>query len=110
MSCACQLINYTLATEENVGNIPVCACCNRFPVYHNTQPNTFEYSHKVQVFQGKISVILPICIMKKNQIWKFRVNGIISVIGTRVNFTKFRKRGSPSRDLNVFLYIKPFMK
>ena len=31
-SCVCQLINYTLATEENVGNIPVCACCNHFPI------------------------------------------------------------------------------
>ena len=51
----------------------------------NTQLNNFEYSHKVQVFQGKISEILPICIMKKNQIWKFRVNGIVSVFQTLVN-------------------------
>ena len=70
MSCACQLINYTLATEENVGNIQVCACCNHFPItwnefYDNTQPNNFEYLHKVQVFQGKKSAILLICIMKK---------------------------------------------
>ena len=33
--------------------------------YYNTQPNNFEYSHKAQVFQGKISAILPICIIKK---------------------------------------------
>ena len=70
MSCACQLINYTLAAEENVGNIPVCASCNHFPItsnefYRNTQSNNLEYSHKVQVFQGNISAILPICIMKK---------------------------------------------
>ena len=31
MSCACKLINYTLATEENVGNVRVCACWYRFP-------------------------------------------------------------------------------
>ena len=32
-----------------------------------TTPNQiiFEYSHKVQVFQGKKSAILPICIIKK---------------------------------------------
>ena len=28
-----------------------------------TTPN-FEYSHKVQVFQGKISAMLPVCIIK----------------------------------------------
>ena len=60
MSCACQLINYTLTTEENVGNVRLCACCNPFPFtlnefYHNTQPNNFEFSHKA---------ILRICIMK----------------------------------------------
>ena len=52
MTCACQLINYTLATEENLGNEPVCACCNHFPItwnelFHNIQPSNFEYSHKV---------------------------------------------------------------
>ena len=36
-----------------------------FHFYHNTQPNIFEYLHKVQVFQGKKSGILPICIMKQ---------------------------------------------
>ena len=29
--CVCQLVNYTLATEENVGNLRVWACCNHFP-------------------------------------------------------------------------------
>ena len=24
--------NYTPATEENVGNIPVCTCCKHFPI------------------------------------------------------------------------------
>ena len=37
-----------------------------------------------RVFLGKILAILPICIMKKS-IWKFHVNGIISVTGTHVN-------------------------
>ena len=27
-----KLINYTLATEENVSNIPVCSCGNHFPI------------------------------------------------------------------------------
>ena len=35
-------------------------------------------------FLGKISAILPICIMKKS-IWKFLVNGFVSVTRTRVN-------------------------
>ena len=57
MSCVCPLINYTLATEENVRNVLVCACCNHLPItwnefYHNTQPETIsKYSHKVH-FQG----------------------------------------------------------
>ena len=51
-ACLCHLINYTLATEENVDNVRVCAGCNHFPItlnefYHNIHPNTFEYSHKV---------------------------------------------------------------
>ena len=29
---ACILIDYTLATEVNVDNIPVCAYCNHFPI------------------------------------------------------------------------------
>ena len=29
--------------------------------------------------------ILPICIMEKKSIWKFRVKDIVSVTGTRVN-------------------------
>ena len=70
----CPLINYALATEENVRNLLFCACCNHLPItsnefYHNTQPKTIsKYSHKVHVskgFLGKISAILPICIMKK---------------------------------------------
>ena len=44
-----------------------------------------EYtSHFSKSFLGKISAILPICIMKKS-IWKFCVNGTVSVTGTRVN-------------------------
>ena len=27
-----QLINFTLATEKKVYDIPVCACCNHFPI------------------------------------------------------------------------------
>ena len=54
---------------------------------HNTQPNNFECLHKVHFsnfFLRKISVILPVCIMKKS-ILKFRVNRIISVTGLHVN-------------------------
>ena len=32
----------------------------------------------------KMSVVLPICLMKKS-IWKFRADGIVLVTGTRVN-------------------------
>ena len=47
MSCVCPLINYTLATGENVRNVRVCACCNHFLItwnefYHNTQPETIS--------------------------------------------------------------------
>ena len=42
------------------------------------------FSHKVHDFQGKISAILPICIMKKSNL-EFRVKGIVSVIGTCAN-------------------------
>ena len=38
-----------------------------------------------KVFLGKISAILPICIMKKKSILKLRLNGTVSVTGTRVN-------------------------
>ena len=31
-SYECQLFNYTLATEDNVGNVRVCTCCNHFPI------------------------------------------------------------------------------
>ena len=48
-----------------------------------TTPNQliFEYSHKVQVFQGKISAILPICIMKKiksgSSVFRFEHSSIL---------------------------------
>ena len=32
MSCVCLLINYTLATEEIVHYVRVCACCNHFSI------------------------------------------------------------------------------
>ena len=32
MSCVCPLNNYMLATEENVRNVRVWACCNHFPI------------------------------------------------------------------------------
>ena len=35
MSCVCPLINYKLATEENVCNVRVCASCNHFPITWN---------------------------------------------------------------------------
>ena len=34
--------------------------------------------------------------MKKNQIWKVRVNGTVQLLELVKTFTKFRKRGSPS--------------
>ena len=30
--CVSTPINYTLATEENVHHVRVCACCNHFPI------------------------------------------------------------------------------
>ena len=82
MTCVCPLINYKLATEENVHNVRVFARCNHFPItwnefYHNTQPETISNiwtRYIFQMFLGKISAILPICIMKKKVIWKLRVH------------------------------------
>ena len=77
MSCACQLLNYTLATEYNVGNVRVCACCNHFPItwnefYYNTEPNNFEFSHKVHFskgfFLGKISRFYRSALWKKSNL------------------------------------------
>ena len=53
-------------------------------------PNQKQFRIFTQVsffkgFLGKILAILGSCIMKKKSIWKLRVNGIISVTGTRVN-------------------------
>ena len=75
MSCVCPLINYTLATEENVRNVRVCACCNHLPITWNkfccnTQLETISNIRTRYIFKGvlgKISAILPICIMKKIQ-------------------------------------------
>ena len=56
--------------------------------YHNTQPETISNICTRYIFKWflvKISAILPICKMKKKSIWKLRVNGIVSVTGTRVN-------------------------
>ena len=39
MSCACRLINYTLTTEENVGNVLVCALSNYLEMHSTTTPN-----------------------------------------------------------------------
>ena len=93
MSCACQLVNNTLATEKNVGNLRVCEGCNHFQItrnefYHNSHPNNFEYSHKVHFsksfFRKNISNFTDLH-NEKNQIWKVHVNIIVSVTGTRVN-------------------------
>ena len=56
MSCVCPLINYTLATEENVRNVRVCACCNHFPItwnkfYCNTQLETISNICTRYIFQ-----------------------------------------------------------
>ena len=56
MSCVCPLINYTIATEENVCNVRVCAICNQFPItwnefYLNTQPETISYICTRYIFQ-----------------------------------------------------------
>ena len=85
MSCVRPLINYTLATEENVRNGGVCACCNYFPItwneyYHNTQPETItnictRYIFQM-VFREYIGDFTDLHNEKKS-IWKLRVNGIV---------------------------------
>ena len=89
MFCACQHVNNTLANEEKVGDLRVCEDCNHFAIISQHPTKQFRiFAHNVifqRVFVGIILAILPICIMKKNQIWKFCVKGIISVNGTHVN-------------------------
>ena len=55
-SCVGPLNNYTLATEENLRNVGVCASCNHFPIswnefYHNTQPETITNICTRYIFQ-----------------------------------------------------------
>ena len=60
---------------------------NYFKWVHNTQPNNFEYSHKVhfsKVFKENIDDFTDLHIEKKT-IWKFLVKGMVSVTGTGVN-------------------------
>ena len=57
MPCVCPLINYTLATEENVRNVRVCACYNHFPItwnkfYDNTQLETISNIRTRYIFQS----------------------------------------------------------
>ena len=93
MSCVCPLINYTLATEENVRNVRVCACCNHFPItwnkfYRNTQLETLSNIRTRYIFQRffreNIGDFTDLHNEKKS-IWKLRLNGTVSVTGTRVN-------------------------
>ena len=89
----CSLINYTLATEENV--VMYKSAHDAIPfqlleISSITTPNHKQYGIFVQGtffkgFLGKILAILWSCIMKKILIWKLSVNGIVLVIGTRVN-------------------------
>ena len=69
MSCVCPLMNYRLATEENVRN-------------------DFKYSHKVHFSKGffreNIGDFTDLH-NEKNSTWKLRLNGTVSVTGTRVN-------------------------
>ena len=85
LGCWCPLINYTLATEENIRNIRVCACCNHFPItwnefYHNTQPETISNICTRYIFQmffrENISDFTDLH-NEKNSIWKLPVNGIL---------------------------------
>ena len=72
MSCAWQLINYTLATEENVVMYKSAHAAITFQLLEMssiTTPNQTVSNVRTRyifqrVFLGKISTILPICIMK----------------------------------------------
>ena len=53
----CPLINYTLATEENVCDVRVCEWSNHSPFtwnefYHNTQPETISNIRTRYIFQS----------------------------------------------------------
>ena len=108
--CAFQLINYMLATEENVRIVWVCACFNHFPItwnefYHNTQPKNLNIRTMYifqRVFEGKH---LPICIMKKINLevsckrYRFGywdsckgLPNFVNVAARASTFTKFCKR------------------
>ena len=91
--CVCPLINYTLATEENVPNVRVCACCNHFPItwnkfYRNTQLETISNIRTRYIFQRENIGNFTDLHNEKNSIWKLRLNGTVVVTGTRVNIYK----------------------
>ena len=82
MSCACQVINYTLATEENVGNIPVCAIVaitfQLLEMSSITTPNqTISNIRTGYKFSRENISDFTDLHNEKNQIWKFSVNGIV---------------------------------
>ena len=71
MSFACQLINNTLATEEMsviYQSAHVAITFQLLELNSITTPNQIILNIRIRllyIFQGKISAILPICIMKK---------------------------------------------
>ena len=94
MSCVCQLVNNTLATEKNVSNLRVCEGCNHFQILlemssittaNQTISNIHTRYSFQRVFFRKNKGDFTNLHNEKNQIWKFRVNGIVSVSGTHVN-------------------------
>ena len=89
---------------KNVGNLPVCTCCIiTFQLLEmssiTTLNQTISNIHTRYIFQryfytkniGDFTDLHN----EKNQIWKFRVNGIVSVIGTRVNFYQISQTWQP---------------
>ena len=77
----CKLINYTLATEENVGNITAAHVAITFQLLEMssiTTPNqTISNIRTGYKFSRENISDFTDLHNEKNQIWKFRVNGIV---------------------------------
>ena len=90
MSSACQLINYTRATEEMSVMYQSAHAAITFQLLEMSSITTpSQILSNVRIIYCTFSMKnigdFTDLHKEKNQIWKFRVNGIFSVIGTRVN-------------------------
>ena len=95
---------------KNVGNLPVCACCiitfQLLEMCSITTPNETisnictRYTFQRDFFAKNIGDFTDLK-NEKNQIWKFCVNRIVSVIGTCVNVYQISLTWQPYLEVSI---------